>query len=62
MEKTAKFEEYQLWWFCSCKSLLNDLWEKWERFLGEETALMRAINNNQLCWYGDSADMDIDDY
>ena len=60
MVKTDKFEEYQLWWFCSCKALLNDLWEKWERFLGEETALMRAINNNQLCWYGD--DMDIDDY
>jgi hypothetical protein len=38
------------------------LWEKWERFLGEETALMRAINNNQLCWYGDGDDMDIDDY
>ena len=57
-----KLSEYQLWWFCSCKALLNDLWEKWERFLGEETAMMRAINNNQRCWYGGDNDMDIDDY
>tara|TARA_R110002074_G_C12482215_1_gene661057 strand:+ start:804 stop:1532 length:729 start_codon:yes stop_codon:yes gene_type:complete len=61
MGNNDKFEEYQIWWFCSCKALINDLWEKWERFLGEETTLMHAINNNQRCWYSDD-DMDTDDY
>ena len=49
--KTREFLEYEMWWYCFTASIIQDLWERWESYFGQEIGMEQAIARNRNFWY-----------